>query len=51
MLLHVGVGLLPRLFQWSIGVQHEIARGLVVEAAYVGNRGAWWTAPKPWKGR
>ncbi|PWT98926.1 MAG: hypothetical protein C5B51_28390 [Terriglobia bacterium] len=35
----------PRIFQWSIGLQHEVARNLVVEAAYVGNRGAWWTAP------
>ena len=36
---------LPRIFQWSIGLQREIARNLVVEAAYVGNRGSWWTAP------
>jgi hypothetical protein len=35
----------PRIFQWSIGLQREIARNLVVEANYVGNRGAWWTAP------
>jgi hypothetical protein len=38
-------GRLPRIFQWSIGLQREITRNLVVEAAYVGNRGAWWTAP------
>jgi hypothetical protein len=38
-------GRLPRIFQWSIGFQREIARNMVVEAAYVGNRGAWWTAP------
>jgi hypothetical protein len=31
--------------QWSLGIQREIARGLVVDAAYVGNRGVWWTAP------
>jgi hypothetical protein len=31
--------------QWSIGIQREIDRNLVVEAAYVANRGAWWTAP------
>ena len=35
----------PRIFQWSIGMQREIARDLVVEASYVGNRGVWWTAP------
>jgi hypothetical protein len=36
---------LPRIFQWSIGFQRELAPNMVVEAAYVGNRGAWWTAP------
>jgi hypothetical protein len=35
----------PRIFQWSVGLQREVMRNLVVEAAYVGNRGAWWTAP------
>jgi hypothetical protein len=35
----------PRIFQWSIGIQREIMRDLVVEAAYVGNRGVWWTSP------
>ncbi|MCU1335836.1 MAG: hypothetical protein JWO19_1417 [Bryobacterales bacterium] len=35
----------PRILQWSIGLQREITRNLVVEAAYVGNRGVWWTAP------
>jgi carboxypeptidase family protein len=34
-----------RTFQWSIGLQREVARNLVVEAEYVGNRGVWWTAP------
>jgi hypothetical protein len=38
-------GRLPRTFQWSIGLQHEIIQNLVIEANYVGNRGAWWTAP------
>jgi len=28
-------------YQWSFGVQREFGRGLVVEGAYVGNRGAW----------
>ena len=31
-----------RQIQWSAGLQREIGRDLVVEAAYVGNRGAWW---------
>mgnify|MGYP003345024719 FL=1 len=35
----------PRQNQWSIGVQREITKDFVVEASYVGNRGAWWTAP------
>jgi hypothetical protein len=35
----------PRIFQWSIGVQHTLTQNLLVEAAYVGNRGAWWSAP------
>jgi hypothetical protein len=38
-------GRLPRTFQWSIGVQREITSNLVVDAAYVGNRGAWWVSP------
>jgi len=38
-------GRLPRIFQWSVGVQREVLRGLLVDAAYVGNRGVWWTAP------
>jgi hypothetical protein len=38
-------GRLPRQIQWSLGVQRELARGLVVDIAYVGNRGVWWTAP------
>jgi hypothetical protein len=38
-------GRLPRTFQWSIGLQREITSNLVVEAAYVGNRGAWWASP------
>ena len=38
-------GRLPRIFQWSVGFQREITRNLVVDAAYVGNRGAWWEGP------
>jgi hypothetical protein len=33
-----------RILQWSIGLQREVAKDLVVEAAYVGNRGVWWAA-------
>jgi Carboxypeptidase regulatory-like domain/TonB dependent receptor len=35
----------PRIFQWSIGLQRELTQNLLVEAAYVGNRGVWWSAP------
>jgi len=38
-------GRLPRTFQWSLGFQRELTSNIVVEAAYVGNRGAWWAAP------
>ena len=34
-----------RQLQFSIGLQREIYRDLVVEASYVGNTGVWWTAP------
>jgi hypothetical protein len=30
-----------KTYQWSVGVQREIVRNLVVDVAYVGNRGAW----------
>jgi hypothetical protein len=33
-----------RQYEWSIGLQREIIRDLVVEATYVGNRGIWWPA-------
>ncbi len=32
----------PRQIMWSIGLQRELTRNLMVEASYVGNRGAWW---------
>jgi hypothetical protein len=38
-------GRLPRIFQWSLGFQRELAPNLVVDANYVGNRGAWWAGP------
>jgi hypothetical protein len=34
----------PRTLQWSIGIQREVQKDIVVEATYVGNRGAWWAA-------
>lgn len=32
-----------RQLQWSVSLQRELTRNIVVEASYVGNRGAWWT--------
>jgi hypothetical protein len=32
-----------RQYQWSVGLQREITRDLVVEASYVANRGVWWS--------
>jgi hypothetical protein len=34
-----------RILQWSFGLQREISRGTVLDVSYVGNRGAWFTAP------
>ena len=34
----------PRVSEWSIGIQHQLRRDLMVEANWVGNRGAWETA-------
>jgi len=34
-----------RQYQWSVGLQRELMRDLMVEASYVGNRGVWWNAP------
>jgi hypothetical protein len=36
-----GGGRPPRISQWSLSVQREIVRDIVVEASYVGNRSAW----------
>ncbi len=35
----------PRQNQWSVGLQREITRDFVLEGAYVGNRGVWWSGP------
>lgn len=34
----------PRQLQWSVGLQREVVPNLMVEADYVGNRGAYWAA-------
>jgi hypothetical protein len=31
-----------RMWQYSVSLQREVFRDLVVEASYVGNRGVWW---------
>lgn len=33
-----------RIFQWNVSLQRELTSNLVLEAAYVGNRGAWFMA-------
>ena len=33
-----------RIMQWSIGLQRQLTNDLMVEAAYVGNRGAYWNS-------
>jgi hypothetical protein len=35
----------PRILTFSIGVQREVSRDLVVDVSYVGNRGVWFSAP------
>jgi len=35
----------PRQLHWSLGLQHQLTSNLMVEAAYVANRGVWWSAP------
>jgi hypothetical protein len=36
-----------RSYQWSVGAQREIVRNLVLDAAYVGNRGIWFSSYSP----
>jgi len=35
-----------RILTWSVGIQRELRRDLVLEVDYVGNRGVWFTAPE-----
>ncbi len=35
----------PRINQWSIGLQREVTRNLLVEASYVANRSVWQSGP------
>jgi hypothetical protein len=42
--IHPDAGKMPKLNQWSISVQREITRDLVIDLAYVGNRGNGFTA-------
>jgi hypothetical protein len=35
----------PRILQWSFGVQREVAKDIVAELTYVGNREVWGAAP------
>ncbi len=42
--IHPDAGKMPWLNQWSISLQREITRDLVVDVAYVGNRGKGFTA-------
>ena len=34
-----------RQIQWSVGIQRSLTPNTLVEASYVGNRGAWWLSP------
>lgn len=43
-LMDQNAGRPARQIQWSIGIQRELSHDLLVEASYIGNRGAWWNA-------
>jgi hypothetical protein len=43
--MDINAGRPARQYQWSVGIQREIFRDMVVEATYVGNQGVWWQAP------
>jgi hypothetical protein len=38
----------PRFNQWNISVQRQVTENIVVEAAYVGNRGIWLESNSGW---
>ena len=42
--IHPDAGKMPKLNQWSVSLQREITRDIVVDVAYVGNRGNGFTA-------
>ena len=42
--IHPDAGKMPKLNQWSVSLQREITRDLVIDVAYVGNRGKGFTA-------
>ena len=42
--IHPDAGKMPMLNQWSVSVQRELTRDLVIDVAYVGNRGKGFTA-------
>jgi hypothetical protein len=46
-LIDPNAGRPSRSYQWSIGVQREVIRDLVVDVSYVGNRGIWWPTSTP----
>ena len=35
----------PRQNEWSVGIQREFTKDLVLNVSYVANRGVWWQAP------
>jgi hypothetical protein len=43
-MLDANAGRPPRVNNWVINIQREITRNLLVEVAYVGNRGVWFEA-------
>ena len=43
-LIDPNAGRPARQVQWEVSLQRELNRNLLVEASYVGNRGAWWSA-------
>jgi hypothetical protein len=46
-LIDLNAGRPSRSYQWSIGIQREVIRNLLVDASYVGNRGIWWPTSTP----